>query len=226
MDIDVNQRAQLVRLLSDVRERPYRAYPWEGLAAELRKTEVGALRLLAYGSLMNPESANSTLSKFKPGRPIISFGVRRVFDYKIPPDNSRYGPIRNAREAAALNVLATFEVDDLMNGVLLEIDPADVASVRAREVGYDLIPILCSFLDLSGLQPFVAWTLRCPKVSADGIRRTDTSLLPHRNYYRVCREAAAARGDEFLRFWLETTFLADGCTSVRTWESAAFPSGF
>ena len=48
---------------------------------------------------------------------------------------------------------------------------------------------------------------------------SDDSILPHKGYYNVCRDGAAKISDEFLDYFLETSFLADGKTKVKEWEN-------
>jgi len=67
------------------------------------------------------------------------------------------------------------------------------------------------------INPFPAYILQCE-------RRTDTNLHPHQAYYEICRQGAAQLGQEFLSLWLNTTFLGDGKTSVKEWETKELSS--
>ena len=220
-----DQHRMLQQLLDPSRRMPEMIYPWDGLREELEGSAQPVLPLIAYGSLINAESASLTLARQGPRRPILMFGAQRRFNYVIPFDNPRYGSPNDARESAALNVLVTGDVEHHFNGLLLNIELDDIEATRQREIGYDLVPLPSMFMDDPDALPFVAWTLVCPPISADGVRRVDETLLPHRIYYKVCRDGSASLGDEFLQTWLDTTYLADGKTLAREWEAVAFEEG-
>ncbi|MDA2912528.1 hypothetical protein MYX77_00960 [Acidobacteriia bacterium AH_259_A11_L15] len=122
-----------------------------------------------------------------------------------------------------MNVRLTGDINDAINGIMVEISVKDIPALQAREVGYDLAPIACLRWNDLEETPFVAYILCCPDEPRDGKRRTNDGLEPHREYYKVCRRGAAEVGEEFLRFWLSTTYLADGVTPVAQWEATALP---
>ncbi len=151
--------------------------------------------------------------------PAVVFGARRVFNYKMPSDNERYGPPVDPLARAALNVRMTDDPADLVNGVVINIALDDIPATRTREVAYDLVPAAC--LDWRRLsQPLsVVYVLRCPESPWEGRNYTDAQLAPHREYYSVCRDGAMDFGARFLELWLATTYLADGVTPVAKWET-------
>jgi len=210
------------REMERVRRHPPYAYPWEELVRDLRGRGGETMRLVVYGSLLSLESASHTLSHPGAREPVLCLGGRRLFQYRIPRDNTRYGPPPIARENAALNVVATGRLEDIFNGILLSIDLAEIDALRGREVGYDLSPVLCLRWNDLGAPPFISHTLSCPDDPDRGDGRLDATLLPHRRYYQVCREGAGSLGDRFLDLWLETTYLADGITPVGDWEKHGF----
>ncbi len=147
----------------------------------------------------------------------------------MPADGGAYGPPVSPSARAALNVRPSGTIDDLLNGVLLEMPLAEIAQLCAREVGYDLEPIPCMLWDrVAAGQPFLAYVLQCPDEPRASLKRTNAALEPHRGYYRVCRDGALEFGDDFLRLWLSTTYLADQVTPVADWEtgeSTGVPGG-
>ncbi|NIM51303.1 MAG: hypothetical protein GTO22_18970 [Gemmatimonadales bacterium] len=196
------------------------SYPWEMLETDLVGQHPSRLLVLGYGSLVNRTSAGYTLSE-STGIPAVAFGVRRIFNYLIPERNPRYGPPPNSMARAALNVIPTGQISDMVNGVLLEVPLGDVAAFRSREVGYDLLPVACIRWHERKKPPFLGYVLHCPDEPRDGLVRTATDIEPHPVYYRVCREGAAEIGDSFLDLWLATTYLADRATPVGQWEREA-----
>lgn len=217
-----DQRRMLVELLDPSRRIPELVYPWAGLKEELEESGRNSFPLIVYGSLINVESASLTLARLGPRRPTLMFGAQRLFNYAISVDNPRYGAPGDARESAALNVRVTGDIEDHFNGLLMNIALDDIEATRQREVGYDLVSLPSIFMDDPDALPFMGWALRCPLISANGVRQVDDSLLPHRIYYKVCRDGSASLGDAFLQTWLETTYLADGKTLAREWAAEAF----
>lgn len=185
-------------------------YPWSTL-------ETSTISCIGYGSLVNSASAARTLG---PGihPPVIAFGVRRLFNYEIDERASRYGPPSEPAARAALNVVVTGRSTDMVNGVQFDVTPDGVPALRERERGYDLVPVACLPWDRRDAAAFVAYVLRCPEEARAGKVRVNPNIEPHYAYYRLCREGAASHGDDFLRFWLATTYLADGTTPVTEWE--------
>jgi len=210
----------LRRALGELAGHPRHAYPWAGLE--------GGVRLVGYGSLLNAASAARTLTTARRGLPIVAFGARRLFDYVMTPGaEGRYGTPPDPRARAALNVRLTGALGDAVNGLLFDVPAGDVEALRLREIDYDLEPVVCLPWQRFDESPFVAHILTCPARSlrqrgqapADGSPQP-SPLLPHPHYYQVCREGAASVSEEFLRFFLASTFLADGLTSATEWEPA------
>jgi hypothetical protein len=211
--------AEVCRLAADLAADPGRVYPWEGLEGELERAG-RPLSLVGYGSLMSAASAAQTL-RATPGGPrlVVAFGARRVFNYAMSESTlARYGPLADPLARAALNAYRSANPADAVNGVCLEVVAADVPALRRRERGYDLQPVVCLRWDRPAGPPFVAHVLSAPDRPADGERHTDDRLRPHAEYYRLCRDAAAAVSEAFLTFFLETTYLADRRTTARAWE--------
>lgn len=198
------------------------SYPWDGLEDSLREAGDATLRLVGYGSLVNAASAAMTVSN--PGvramRPVVAFGVRRVFNYVMNPANSSYSPSTLPQARALLNVRVSGKIEHALNGTLLEVGLEDLPALRERESDYDLAPVVCLNWGAEHRDPFVAWILVCHEGSERGRRRVDNGLLPNRDYYEICRAGAASFGAEFLCAWLDSTFLGNGEISVRTWERA------
>jgi len=208
----------LAAALPAARDAPWWRYPWDGLEEQLDQD----LRLIGYGSLVHAGSARRTVSS-EHRVPVIVAGAKRLFNYEMDPVPDRYGPLRVPEDRAALNVRVTYRPDDLLNGVHTRVAREEIAALRTREAGYDLLPVPWVPWTAPERPPAVAYILTAPEEVIAGRRRTSAAINPHRQYYALCRAGAASFGAEFLAFWLESTFLADGTTPVREWERLAGP---
>lgn len=195
-------------------------YPWDGLEQHLKSTHRSGLPFVGYGSLLNKESAALTLSRqtLEARQPVVAFGALRVFNYVMPPSVKRYGEVSLGLNRAALNVRLTARPEHALNAVRIDIPFDGIGALRDRENGYDLAPLACIPWEMPDQPPFIAYILSCPEESDVAISKTDNSLLPHKRYYEVCRDGASEFGESFLKFFLSTTFLADGVTPMSEWE--------
>ncbi len=225
LKLDVSQLRAVTKKMSIAQKESFYVYPWKTLERDLKKRRISKLPLIVYGSMINIRSSAQTLSKksITGRKPIIAFGVRRIFNYEMPANTARYRISTNPIERAALNVRLTGEIKDVVNGVLLNISLKDIPNTRARELDYDLIPVACLYWKDLSIHPFIAYILRCPNTLQDGRKGTNDKIEPNPDYYLICRKGAADFGKKFLLFWLATTFLANGKTSVQHWESKILP---
>jgi hypothetical protein len=206
--------------------KPGYIYPWDGLEDDLVRYESTGISLVGYGSLINAASAAKTLTHtWSEGQqPAIAFGVRRLFHYEMPPAvQSRYDAPVNPLERGLLNAQQTGEIGDAINGIRFEVPIADIPALRAREVGYDLRPVISIPWERPYDEAIISYVLCCPDRSVDGLLLVNPDLKPHHSYYLLCRVGAARVSEEFLRFWLTTSYLADGTTCVGEWEVNVFP---
>ena len=206
------------------KEQQYR-YPWNGLEEEMEAKCLAEIAVVGYGSLVNSASAGRTLSEesLATSQPVIAFGVRRLFNYEMPSGLDRHEPAIHPRTRAALNVSQTGKIGDIVNGIVMKLPLMEIAAIREREVGYDLVPVACLEWNEWEKPPFLAYIFCCFDEEREGIRHTNDKLEPHRDYYSKCRKGASEFGEEFLRLWLATTYLADGVTPVAKWEANEFP---
>lgn len=221
---NASQLRAISEKMAEALQEPVYLYPWDSLERDLKTKGLSRFPIVAYGSLVNIESANVTLQdqSLIHHRPVIAFGARRLFNYKMPKNTRRYGSTtRHTR--AALNVQTTDNIDDVVNGILFEITLEEIPAIRAREIGYDLVPIATINWNENKDPPFLTYILRCPDELPMGKRLTSDQIVPHRQYYLICRRGARKVGEDFLRFWLDTTYLADGVTPISQWEAAELP---
>lgn len=206
-----------VKDLLDGNTRYSKKYPWEDLEEYLEKQNETTLKIIGYGSLINAQSAALTVTA-QTRIPVIAFGVYRIFNYVIPQDNPRYGLWDFPTRRAALNIEVTNKVSDFINGLLIEIPVSDIQALREREVAYDLIQVPCVLWDDMDQKPFYSYILYCPYQEYDGQEKTNYNLEPHTVYYQICRDGALSFGDDFLKCWKATSFIADGDSSMDKWE--------
>lgn len=219
------QTGAVLRMMPGAAKETKYRYPWDGLEEEMEANCLTEMTMVGYGSLANSESARRTLSEGVLGtfQPAIAFGVRRLFNYEMPADVDRYAPAIHPLARAALNASPTGKIDDIVNGIVMKLSVTEIPAMREREVGYDLVPVAC--LEWNDLErpPFLAYILCCFDEPREGKCHTNDKIEPHRGYYSVCRKGASEFGEEFLRLWLTTTYLADGVTPVAEWEVNEFP---
>lgn len=199
-------------------------YPWTGIEEQLRAQGLEYLPLVGYGSLLNPQSAARTITNTPPDGhpPVIAAGARRVFEYRMP-DKPSIDPADPAR--AALNVRATGRPSDLINGRLLTVHFEDLPALRKREFGYSLRPVVYLPWGEWKNEPSIAYILCAEREVVDGTKILDPSLLPEPSYLELCEAGARMVSPDFHRFFLQTTYLANGQTSLDVWKQTHARAG-
>lgn len=207
---------------------PFYKYPNSEHEELMEKFPEGKVLLFGYGSLMNKESAAQSL---KPEavdsmKTAIAFGVKRVFNYKVA-QTSHWGANQHPKERAMLNLVQTFNISSIANGVVLEVDREDLSSLVWRETGYDLIPILIASWDdmtekKENVKIRVAYTFIAASELRNHLSYTSTEFYPVRGYLHAVQSAAELFGDRFARLWNTTTYMADGTTSIDNWDEETF----
>ncbi len=214
---------ETLRKLAEAEKRntaPSFTFPWTDLAPHLATQPDARLLLVGYGSLMNLESASETIRGLnaKNSYPVVAAGAKRVFNYRIPPGVLKeLGGNPKPNEIAALNVVATGRGKDVLNGRILPIALADLPAMREREYGYHLRPVTClRWDDLEG-EPFTAYVLCAEDAVVQGRQILDPAIKPNPEYVKICAAGARSVSPRFEELFLETSFLADGTTSLRQW---------
>jgi len=198
-------------------------YPYSDLKEQLHQLGKKKITIFSYGSLMSYSSASKTLSPktLKTRAPALAFGAKRLFnrDVKIRPQ-SHWGIPCNPEARGMLNVALTGNMDDMMNGVTIEVPLDEIGPILSREVGYDLVPILYTKWDpfQKGEKPTfaVGYTFRAKALT----KYTDETILPRPKYYELSRDAAKEYGAAFYQIWLNSTYMSDGQTKISKWEKA------
>lgn len=190
------------------------AYPYSAL-------ENKPLTIFAHGSLIDQNSAAKTFSDetLMTRTPALAFGLRRVFDRDVPIETApHWGTPIHPRARGMLNVYPS-QQGDMVNGVLMEVQPSDFNPLRAREIGYDLIPVVVAVWDEYLQTPSpdyrIAYTLHAPEESP----YTNPKVLPRPGYYEMARDAAKKFGPAFYKLWMQSTYLADKRTPISDWDA-------
>lgn len=191
-------------------------YPW----FELEEQGIRSLRLIGYGSLLNPESAARTVSDTPPDGhpPVLAMGARRVFEYVMPAAAIEHyaegDRTFRADQRAALNTRFTGRAEDLLNGRVMEIRADDFEALREREFGYDLRPVASLPWGSWDDEPKIGYLLCAARKERNGRKILASDLAPFPPYLKLCEAGAAQVSPEFLRFFRETTYLGDGKTKL------------
>lgn len=192
-------------------------YPWANLEARLGAGPDQALVLVGYGSLLNPASAARTIRDTPSAGhpPVLAVGARRIFNYRIPNESlARFGVTEESQERAALNLDYTRDSSDCFNGRLIRISISDIAALRAREIGYDLVPVAVLEWGEWTQEPQVAYALTARNEKIGDQIIIDNGLLPNRDYTALCSLGAEMVSPGFLQCFWDTTFLADRKTTL------------
>ena len=202
------------------------AYPWSGLEAQLAQEPDGRLLLIGYGSLMNLESAAETIEGVNATDfyPVVCVGAKRLFNYRIPDavlkELAELGGPAQPRELAALNVIPTGRAADLFNGRVVPVAAADLPALRQREYGYHLRSVTCLRWGAWESEPFAAAVLAAEDPVINGRQVIDNTLEPNPAYVAIVDAGTKAVSESFHELFLDTTFLADGKTTLQQWLEA------
>jgi len=219
---------KLGKAAAELSTYPSLMYPNQDSEQIIKKYPNGKILLFGYGSLINATSAARSVSPeaIRSMRPVIAFGFKRIFNYKAK-NVSRWGDNLSENERAMLNIEPTTTFNHMINGVVMEISPKDLADLIQRETGYDLVPMLvANWKEVTSESPSptieIAYTFYVPDELRNGTDYTQTKYYPVRGYLEAVQEGAAVYGPKFLDYFNATTYLGNGTTSVSEWNKKTF----
>ena len=166
-----------------------------------------SLPFIGYGSLLNRRDVKRTLPRDREFTSVIVFGTKREFKYKI--DFKEGEPCPNPDEIAAVGLDLDYNPHHYFNGVVFDLARDEVDLIAKREEHYRLMKL--PYIEISSKTPEIkeAYALIYPQ--NDGIE-----LRPYLNYLFLI--VSGMKNEIGLtQFFCETTFLADGTTSVAEW---------
>lgn len=215
--------------LGELSTYPSEIYPNCDPKKIINKYPDGKILIFGYGSLMNHQSATRTVSKeaLQTMKPVVAFGLKRIFNYKVENVSARWGTDLPKNEKAMLNVEPTTTYKNVINGVVIEVSPEELIKLIKREEGYDLAPIFVAdwnevTSENLNVKIQIAYTFYAPNEMRKGINYTETKYYPVRGYLNAVREGAIVYGEKFLNYWNSTTYLSDGTTPVSKWDEKTF----
>lgn len=195
-------------------------FPWTDLEEHIRQQPNQRVLIVGIGSLLNLESAAEDIQGVNEEEffPVVAVGAKRLFNYLIP-DNvlEELGGAPQPEQRAALNMVATGRGEDWFNGRILSVAIEDLDGLRKREHGYHLRPVTSIRWDSPTAEPFLAYVLCAEEEVVEGRQVIDNTIEPNPAYVEICLTGANSVSQEFGAMFLDTSYLADGKTSLRAW---------
>ncbi|MEM6690966.1 MAG: hypothetical protein AAF664_16180 [Planctomycetota bacterium] len=220
--VSQDNAARLFDEIADCRHE----YPWPKLDEQLDGDLDAVFHIVGYGSLLNPDSARRTITN-TPAEghlPVLAYGAKRVFNYTMPDiifDQYQVRPTANQR--AALNTDYYGDISGVLTGRLLEIRLNELPALREREKGYHLDPVVYVPWNAPEEIPKIAYVFRADESAFEGKVYVDDTLLPYPPYAALCREGAGMVDPDFEDAFLDTSWLADRVTTLRSWLRGTEP---
>ncbi len=195
------------------------------------------ITVLGYGSLLSQQSALETVPGLDGFRLVRVPGYRRIFNkvgvvffsrHQADPDSLEIASCSTQAAAGAEIICSAFECPD-----------ADFAALYEREHRYRWIEVdaldgtgalsrgrMCtgssdSDYRLNKCLTQAEYHRRVGQYYSGPLWRDD--ILPFPRYLAFCLEAAASQGTDVLDNFLDSSFLADGCTSIRQYLAQRQP---
>lgn len=146
--------------------------------------------------------------------------------------SAKWGKLKRPNDVAMLNLISTPNSGNITNGIVMTVDEADLKKLIQREVDYDLVPVTVVLWedafkpkddkkdDKNEPKYFIAYAFLAPLEPRGGRDIVTECINPVKNYALMVKEAAANYGKDYLKLWMETTFLADKNTPFHVWEES------
>lgn len=171
----------------------------------LNTDNTNKINIIAYGSLMNPDSMSRTIPKRK-GVPVLIKGYKRVFNLKA----SRPYLYKNLKtaECAVLNVVKC--ENSFFNAIMFRVTDDELRLLKIRERSYYTKEV--EVLDIRSEKKISKALLFIGRKIFRGERIVDDSFLPIPEYLETVKKGAFGISRSFGKMFEETTFLGDGRT--------------
>jgi hypothetical protein len=197
----------------------------------------GVITVLGYGSLLSQRSALETVPRLTGFRRVRLPGYRRIFNKVGVVFFSRHGADPASLEIASCST-------EMMPGSEIicsafDVPEADFPALYEREHRFRWVEVRA--LDEAGMpvqgrictsSTDMDYRLNKCVTQAEYYRRVGPyysgplwrdDILPFPRYLVFCLQAAASQGQAVLDNFLDCSFLADGCTSIRQYLSTLEP---
>ena len=208
--------------LENLKNADEHAITWEQLEEKLSEEKNKKFCIFGFGSLINTHNDINKACQPNINIPGIVFGVKRIYGITHPqPEHSCVGLPADGHEheELRLDTRITGNSTDYANGLLLEftLGTPHYQHLKHRERKYNLVPIkVVDYRSLFGSPRFHNAYILSGKHTI-----SEYSKKPHMVYNAVVIEGAQHIENQgnagFLSLLLDTTFLPDGTTSLRTW---------
>jgi len=218
----IQQRPQVRTQLRAFKNLSKHTLTWDLLEKRMAQKKSSRFYIFAFGSLINTLSDLNADCQPNINIPGIAFGIKRIYGMTHPqPEHSYIGlpHPKHEHEQLRLDTTITGKKTDYANGILLEftLETPQYEYLKSREQKYNLVPV--KVIDYQSL-------LKRPRFHDAYIlcgteQHTHADKMPHIAYTTVVIEGAQfieAQGySGFLPLLLDTTFLPDGKTTLRSW---------
>jgi cation transport regulator ChaC len=152
------------------------------------------MRVFVYGSLLHPDEIRKQFGKNVDTAEAILQGYKRHY--------GQLSDVRTDADGNFGNVLTVTRKEDFScNGVLVSgLDSTLLDQLRRRESGYNIKELSSEKLEVENT-----------KIDSDPIlvsvgRRSTDNWNPLTEYMEICEKGARARGEEFHRSFIESTY--------------------
>jgi hypothetical protein len=199
------------------------------------------ISVVGYGSLLSEASARQTVPALQNFRLVRVPGYRRIFNKVGVVFLSRHGADPSSRELASCST----QLDDHCEIICsqFECSPEDFVELYEREHRFRWVEVetlrfnslgsdssqglstkasgrMCTGYDdmeyrLNKCITPAEYELRVGRYYTGALWRDD--ILPFPRYLAFCLQAASSQGDEVLDNFLDSSYLADGVTNIRTY---------
>lgn len=198
------------------------------------------ISVVGYGSLLSEISARQTVPALQNFRLVRVPGYRRIFNKVGVVFLSRHGADQNSLELASCSTEAADGCEIICSQ--FECSPEDFLELYEREHRFRWIEVetvsvdslssdssqrrgaktsgrMCTGYDDMGyrlnkcITP-AEYELRVGRYYKGALWRDD--ILPFPRYLAFCLQAASSQGEEVLNNFLDSSYLADGVTNIRT----------
>jgi len=154
------------------------------------------IKIFGYGSLLNIKSLKETVPSARDVIPSKINGYVRIFNMPSPYRRSEI----DGKPCSVLNIKKS---KGILNGICFNMDEEDLKILSIREKGYDLIDVEAE--DVYGVI-HMAKTFKATKnKKCDFIYESKKQ----KEYLEMCFNGCKAIGKEFLKEFMETTFIGE-----------------
>lgn len=198
---------------------------WEEFKKEYKNQGVTNLPMIGTGSLANSKDLLLILPEKRETEQVIGFGGKRMFKLRTPSNEHRGLPSAGFDDEIA-NIaveeqegVPLFDTRNLFNGVLFYLKESEVEAMQKKRSEYNLKKV--PYVKVAQLfdNPI---TIQHAYILINNAKY-DEEIKPHLNYLNLVIESfddGNLDQQDLIRLFSETTYLADGKTTIDKWLEA------